>query len=138
VNGMTHGEAKRLAKMIHSPHTRQEITDREWYAIADILKQHKRRAQPPLLEDRDYEANRVIRAQHTVAANVLLEQKIYRKQHNCKRVPGTATSAMLEDFIKAVAKRSGIDPQRLRREAILTIMKNRRIALSTPRMVLLP
>lgn len=71
---MTHDEAKRLADMIHSPHTRREITEREWYAIADILRKHKRPAQPPLLDDRDRQVNRVQRAQHYAAYNVLVDR----------------------------------------------------------------
>jgi transposase len=52
---MTHDEAKRLADMIRSPDTRQEITEHEWRVIADVLRKHNRPAQPPVLDDRDGE-----------------------------------------------------------------------------------
>jgi hypothetical protein len=133
VNGITHDEAKRLADMIRSPQARQEIRDPEWSAIADILKKHKRPAQPPLLDDRDRKANHIQRAQHLVAYNVIVAQEDYRKNHNCKRVPGTETAAMLDDFISAIGR--AIGPQ-LSRRAILTIVKNKRYSIRYPRVVL--
>jgi hypothetical protein len=138
VNGTTHDEAKRLANMIRSPDTRQEITAPEWRAIADIVRKHERPRGPPLLEDRDYEANRVKLAEHSVAYNVLEEQKMYRKRHNCKRVPGTETNAMLDDFINVVAESFRIEPQRLTKKAILTIVKNRRPSARKQRLFLRP
>src|SRR5262249_60007423 len=67
--GMTHEEAKRLADMIRN--AREEITESEWRAIANILRNHKRPAQPPLLDDRDKEGSRAQLAQHDAAYNVL-------------------------------------------------------------------
>ena len=133
MNGMTHDEAKRLADMICRQDTRQEITNTEWHAIANILRKHNRPAQPPLLYDRDDEAYRVQNAQHSVAYQVLEGRKRYRKQHNCTRVPGTETNAMLDDFIDIVARWFLIDPQLLSRDAILNIVKNGRPSLPYPR-----
>ena len=130
---MTHDEAKRLAGMLRRPHTRREITEREWGEIADLLRKHKRPAQPPVLDDRDREANRIQRAQHSAAYNVLEWQKTYRKQHNCERVPGTETSAMLDDAINSVVHWFSIDPQLISRSAILTIVRNKRPSLRYPR-----
>jgi hypothetical protein len=138
MNGMTHEEAKRLAKMICSPYTRQEITDPEWRAIADILRKHERPAQPPPLVDRDYETNRVQLAQHSVACNIMEEQKMYRKEHNCQRVPSTETNAMLDDFINVVAESFHIEPKRLSKDLILTIVKNRRPRPRNGRLFLRP
>jgi len=129
VNGMTHDEAKRLADMICRQDTRQEITNTEWHAIANILRKHKRPARPPLLYERDDEANNVQNAQHSVAYQVLVAQKSYREHHNCTRVPGTETSAMLDDFIDSVARWFQIDPQLLSRKAILNVVKNGRPSL---------
>ena len=135
---MTHDEAKRLADMIRSPHTRRGITEGEWRAIADILRKHKRPAQPPLLYDRDPEANRVQLAQHSAAYVVLDWQRLTREVRKCKRVPGTETNAMLENAINIVAQWFRIDPRRISSDAIRRIVKNRRPSLRYPRRALLP
>jgi hypothetical protein len=110
---MTHDEAKRLADMIHN--AREEITERQWDAIANILRKHKRPAQPPLLDDRDNEVNRVLRAQHDVAYNVLEWKKSYRKWNKCKRVPATETNKKLDHAISIAAGRYGIAPRLISR-----------------------
>ncbi len=121
---MTHDEAKRLADMIGSPITRRDITEREYDAIAGILRKHKLPAKPPKLDDRDREATRVQRAQHAAAYVVLEWQKDYRERHNCERVPGTETDTMLDDAINTAARWFHIDPTWMSKLAIRIIMKN--------------
>ena len=133
---MTHDEAKRLADMIRN--AREEITEPEWHAIANILRKHKRPAQPPLLDDRDPEANRVQRAQHNAAWNVLAMQQIYRKHDNRKRVPGTETNRFLDSAIEHSAQLFRIDPQMISRSAIKTIIKNNRPSVRDPRLARYP
>jgi hypothetical protein len=133
---MTHEEAKRLADMILN--AREEITERQWGAIANILKKHKRPAQPPLLDDRDPEANRVQHAQHNAAWNVLEMQRIYRKHDNCKRVPGTETNRFLDSAIEYSAWLFDIDSQLISRSAIKTIIKNKRPSVRHPRLARYP
>jgi hypothetical protein len=126
---MTPAEAKRLARMLLSPLTREELTDDEWRAIAANLVEHNRPAHAPLLEDRDPSAAPVLRAQHEVAWLVMDWQRRYRLKEKVERIPGSVTDQYLDEAIKRVATPKRLDPRQISEKAVRTIVRNQRVAL---------
>jgi hypothetical protein len=130
---LTPAEAKRLARMLPSPATREEVTDHEWAAIAADLIAHNRPAHAPRLEDRDPAATRPVRAQHEAAWLLMEWKSSYKRMENVQRVPDSVTAVYLEAARKYAATAKRLDLTQVSGPAVLRIVKNKRVVLGTQR-----